>query len=347
MLLFAVHTAVAQSSQQRIETAIAELREASAAEEKINPKWKDFGPDLTARMGDAERDLRAGRLYSALEFLGRSRIFLEANRSAARAAQEGMTGFTPVWQKAHAGNPANVKYVATASSTDPAIVRALSQSARLRGPVLIAAAGSYAEVTDAEAGFYYVGEGEANVAWSRAVGTFNMRTSGRPWQARSLSPELVALQAKVNDAFKPPLAQDKHALFIRLNSTLKFAEELNAAGLYFGALQQYLDATQSFTSLRTAGDKPPEPQGLRDALSEAAARLGKSSQDPSIALFFVQRAQSLLEADQPSEAYIRAAASIVNGVLPAYDAVLKSAPTVTDSAVPRVVDVTLVRWPYT
>src|SRR5690242_20361785 len=104
-LLLANASASAQTPQQRIESAIADLRAAAAAEEKSNPQWKDFGADLTARIGDAERDLRAGRLYSAVEFVGRSRIFLEANRSGARAAKEGMEGFQSEWNKAHSANP--------------------------------------------------------------------------------------------------------------------------------------------------------------------------------------------------------------------------------------------------
>ncbi len=337
----------AQTAQQRLETAVSDLRTAAAAEEKANPQWKDFGADLTTRIGDAERDLRAGRLYSALEFVGRSRIFLEANHSAARAVQEGMEGFQSAWEPAHVANPENVKYVETAGSTAPAIVRAFSQSARLRGPVMIGAAKSYADVTSAESGFYYLGEGSANLAWSRAVRTFGLPVTGTPLQTRSLQTELAVLQAKVNALFKPPLAQDKHPVFIRLNSTLKFAEELNDAGLYFGALQQYLDATQTFTSLRDSGEKIPDVEALRSAATQAADRLARSPQDASIALFFVQRAQSLLSLDQPAEAYVRAAAAILNGVLPAYEATLKPAPVLASTASQHIVDITLVRWPYT
>lgn len=347
VLLLTAMCVAAQTPQQRLEKAIADLRSAAAAEEKSNPNWKDFGSDLTARIGDAERDVRAGRLYSAIEFVGRSRIFLAANHSATRAAKEGMAGFESEWQKAHAAHPENVKFVVTANSTDPAIVRALSQSAQLRGPVLIGAAKSYAEVTSAEPGFYYLGEGGANIEWSREVRTFDAATTGAPWQARSLQTELAALQAKVNALFKPPLAQDKHAVFIRLNSTLKFAEELNNAGLYFGALQQYLDATQTFTSLQASSEKTPEVGALRSAAVEAGERLSRSPQDPSIALFFVQRAQSLLSMEQPAEAYVRAAAAILNGVIPAYEAVLKHAPALAASPAQAAVNITLVRWPYT
>ena len=337
----------AQTPQQRIESAIADLRAAAAAEEKSNPRWKEFGADLTARIADAERDVRAGRLYSAIEFLGRSRIFLDANRSASRAATEGMEGFQSVWARAHAANPDPVKFVATGNSTDPAIVRALSQSAQLRGPVLISAAKSYAEVTSAESGFYYLGEGGANVAWSREVRGFPLPASGTPWQARSLHSELAALQAKVNELFRPPLSQDKHPVFIRLNSTLKFAEELNNAGLYFGALQQYLDATQTFTSLQASAEKLPDIDTLRSAAAETGERLAKARQDPSIALFFVQRAQSLLSVEPPAEANVRTAAAILNGVLPAYEATLKAAPPIAATPAQHVVDITLVRWPYT
>lgn len=346
-LLLANASASAQTPQQRIESAIADLRAAAAAEEKSNPQWKDFGADLTARIGDAERDLRAGRLYSAVEFVGRSRIFLEANRSGARAAKEGMEGFQSEWNKAHSANPTNVKFVVTPDSTDAAIVRAFSQSAQLRGPVLITAAKSYAEVTSAESGFYYLGEGGANVAWSRAVRVFDLPVTGAPWQARSLQTELAVLQGKVNALFKPPLSQDKHPVFIRLNSTLKFAEELNDAGLYYGALQQYLDATQTFTSLQASGESLPDVAALRATANEAAERLSKSRQDASIALFFVQRAQSLLASDQPAEAYVRSAAAILNGVVPAYDATLAPAPTLAAAPTQRVVDITLVRWPFT
>src|SRR4051812_33433515 len=209
VLVLAAHVLLAQSPQTPIATAIVAAREAAATEEKSNPSWKDLGPDLKARLTSAQEQLDAGRLYLAVDELSRAQVQLGAGNFAGRAPAEGMAGFTAAWQKAATEMKGRPQTVA-ATANVPALVRPIEESGLARWQTLFQASRAYADVTNAEAGFFYLGEGEANRALARTVAGYGFPAAGTPFVARSIAPELASLQARVNDAFRPPLAQEKH-----------------------------------------------------------------------------------------------------------------------------------------
>ena len=345
LLVLATHVA-AQAPADRLRNAIESARSTAAAEEKSNPSWKDFGPDATSLLDSADKQLTAGRLHYVLDQLTRAQVLLSAGHSQGRAAAEGMAGFQAAWKKAEWEIDAPRKTVRDSSSPAPALVRAIVESARLKSRTLIHTSKAYAEVTGPAAGFYYLGEGEGNAGIARTASSYALAVTGAAWNARSIAPELVALQSRVNDSFKPPIAQEKHSTFIRVSAALKFAEELDAAGLYSAATLQYLDALQMFTSLISTGQPQPEAQKLRAALAEASDRLRHSGQDASLALLFVEKGEAFLSDPAPDEPHVRGAAAVVSAVLPTYDALLQR-PVAASQKQARVIDVTLVRWPYT
>ena len=346
MLGLAAQFAAAQASEARIEAAITAARAAATDEQNSNPSWKEFGPDLLSALERARAARESGRLYLALEELGRARTILTANHFAARAAKEGMGGFEKAWEAERAQRE-RVKVVSHRDTpTSPAVVLALVESAQSRSPTLLSAAKAYAGVTNAEAGFYYLGQSVADAEFAAAAPTFGLRATSKRLRVRSIANSLAALQARVNDAFRPPRSIDKHPAFIRLNAALKTATELNDAGYYYGALYHYLDATQLFSTLMASDTAAPAAEPLRAELTSAAGRLAGMQEDASVALLFVQRAQALLAPEKPEEAAVRRAAAIARDVLPAYENALKN-PAAAPGSVARVVDVTLVRWPYT
>jgi hypothetical protein len=336
----------AQTAKARLESAIRDVRAAAATEEKLSSNWKDLGPMITTQLEASQKDLQAGRYFSAVEKLGRAKVLVDSSRSARRAEAEGKAGLAAAAKKA-TGSLSAAKPVAAAGTDEPAAVRAMIENARFRGPVMLQAAGAYGEATDPGSGFFYLGEGESHLAFAKLVHSLGFTRSGSPMPARSPGPELAELQSQTNQTFKPPLSQELHSQFIRLNAALKSAEELDAAGLYYGALYQYLDAMQAFAALKSAGQPLADVHTLRGQLDAAAATLAKSTRDVSIPLLFVQRAQSALSAEKPEEAFVRASAAIVNAVLPAYEAFEKQPARMATAPENRVIDVTLVRWPYT
>jgi len=98
--------------------------------------------------------------------------------------------------------------------------------------------------------------------------------------------------------------------------------------------------------------KPVEPSrqpALKDALTQARRRLDASGRDESIAQLFLEWAESSvthLDGSAPSADDWKSAAVTADQVLPAYFAADHplAAP---EGASGKVVEITLVRWPYT
>ena len=121
---------------------------------------------------------------------------------------------------------------------------------------------------------------------------------------------------------------------------------MNEAGLYHGALYEYLEAT------RQLGLLSDEPPGDRKTLSSKAAsitqRFRTDGIDPGIVLAFLEAATADLENDDDEAADLASAAVVVQEVGPAYAAVVGTTPKLPQPAVaPDQVAITLVRWPYT
>src|SRR5262249_19163571 len=146
-----------------------------------------------------------------------------------------------------------------------------------------------------------------------------------------------------------PKSIDLHPRFIALNSTIKLAEELDAARFYAGALYVYLEATRHYGMLSQRPLDADEKARLARQLPLEWKKLASSEKDESIAQLFVERAESYTahaDGSAPSEDEWRSAQIIVDQILPAYEAALKPATLVAQTG-GKTVDITLVRWPYT
>jgi hypothetical protein len=194
-----------------------------------------------------------------------------------------------------------------------------------------------------------MGQAQGNAAFAKFTSTVSLTKSSAAFPLRSYLPELRKLQDKTNAAFKPPRSIELHSRFIALNSTLKLAEELDAQKFYAGALYQYLEASRHFGML----DVPPldaaQQSTLKADIAAARKKLAASKQDDSLALLFVERAESQIahsDGSAPSADEWRSARVILDHVLPAYFAALKPASPLQQAA-GKTVDITLVRWPYT
>jgi len=162
-------------------------------------------------------------------------------------------------------------------------------------------------------------------------------------------PELVALQEKTNAAFQPPRSIDMHPRFIALNSTIKFARELDSSRSYAGALYQYLEAVRHYGMLNPVVPDAARQTALRSAVAAEFKKADAATRDDSIARIFLERANAWLnKADGAAtdDDEWRAVRIIVEEVLPAYEAALKPAAPVQQRA-GRTATLTLVRWPYT
>ena len=143
-------------------------------------------------------------------------------------------------------------------------------------------------------------------------------------------------------AYRPPAAIDSHGDFITTSAALKEARELDAAGLRYGALLRYLQASLRFAPLRPA--VTTDPARLAERLRELDVQLASGSVDHSLGRLFLEIAQEAQAGGSPQDG--ATAAAIAGDVLPRYFAALAPATPAPPQAEPRVT-VTLVRWPYT
>ncbi|HYX54258.1 MAG TPA: hypothetical protein VE783_12455, partial [Candidatus Limnocylindrales bacterium] len=231
----------------------------------------------------------------------------------------------------------------------PVAMRALAEVAQGRVTPLLEGSRGFATSTKPADGLLYMGEATGQAEFSSFLYGLNVPCKGEALALRSYLPELQRLQQKVNAAFVPPKSIEMHPRFIALNSTLKLGQELDSSRSYAGALYAYLEATRHFGMLDTPVPDADKLKKLRAAVAEKLKALASSQQDESMQQLFLQRAQNYLAHDDASKSQddeLKAAAVIVEQVLPAYAAALKPAAPVM-RAPAKTVDITLVRWPYT
>jgi hypothetical protein len=226
----------------------------------------------------------------------------------------------------------------------PEAVRAIAEISQAKTLVLMEATRPYAAADGPQSGMLYIGQARATVQTSDFAASLKA-VSHTAARLRSILPELHALQTRVNAAFKPPRSIERHSEFIRLNSSLKMAYELDAARLYAGAMYRYLEALRMLELMEWSA----VPDEGTFFVAKVRDQLRRSKRDDSIAELFLQKAEALRlgrDGMPPSADDLKNSVVILEKVLPAYFAVQNSAPAKI-APQGKTITVTLVRWPYT
>ncbi len=318
---------------------------------------KETAPGLRDALDRAAAHERAGRFLAAVDTLEYARSTILALDTMARqtpADGGDLDRFTAAWQAAGPGLEKDARTWAGQSWAGvPAAVRAVAESAFGRSQHLYQAADSYARVTSPAAGYYYMGEAQGTMTSALFVrGLGAPRSGAAAPAARSLKGERTSLAKRIEAIYKPPLAIDRHPDFIRTNSALKLAGELDDAGLRYGALLAYLKAERGLGELLLPVPQAGERGAIEARLKEAHERHATAQRDDSIALVLIEAAQGGIESARDDAARgtaLRTASAVLDQALPAYRATLEdSVPEkLTAATAAPAVRVTLVRWPYT
>ena len=331
--------------------------------QRIGREWKTASPadpflksvasSSQAALKAADDSLRAGRVYLTLESLAQAVDLLHGAREVSEetaAMAKGMSAFEAEWGKTSREITAFSKQIrARKWDGSPAALRALAEASLGRSGPLLDGGRGFAIANGPKDGLFYLGEARGQAEYARFCGSLPLARAKQAWAARSLLPELLALQAKADAAFQPPRSIEQHPRFIALNSTIKLARELDSAKSYYGAMYQYLEAVRHYGMLDAAPLDAAQQAELRTAVEAERRKLDASESDDSLAQLFLERADAQTAhagGAAPSADEWRSAQVIVSQVLPAYAAALKAAPPVQQTA-GKTIDVTLVRWPYT
>jgi hypothetical protein len=354
-LLLAAIPASAQDAASQINSEINRLEQSL----KNRPVSLSDAPEIGNMIGNALKDARnaasAGRLYLALETLGRAEDLLQGARAIedkTEAVKSGLPAFETEWNKASLELTA---FEQKSHDRDwgqaSTALRALSEAAQGKSIPLLEGSRGFATATGPKDGLLYLGQAQGEAQFAQFVFSLAAKSPRKsaPFPLRSLLPEIQRLQERTNAAFQPPRSIDLHPRFIALNATLKLAGELDASRSYAGALYEYLEATRHYGMLEAAEPDAAKQSQVKQAIVAARTQLEQSRRDDSVAQIFLERAQSYIEhadGSAPSADEWRSAQVILEQVLPAYFAAAKPAVPL-QKARGMTTTVTLVRWPYT
>ncbi len=310
--------------------------------------WLQVKQSVEPLLAGAEEARKSGRRLLALQRLGTARVYLSASRyldgfSAEKKADG--AAFEAEWSRMGGSLRDSLGTIppGVLDGVEPAAVRAMGEAALPQIKGYYDASLEYGRNTMAQTGLFYIGSAQAQrefVALCRALSA----PSGRPAPPlRSLAPEIERLEGELLAAYHPPASIDRHSEFIGASATLNEARELDDAGLRYGAMHRYLQASLRAAPLLPPG-KPLDAPAVRARLKDLRARLAAAPYDNSIGQLWVEYGEAELEAagSKPPDT----AAAVAGDVLPRYFAALGPGRPAAPRPAPEVT-VTLVRWPYT
>jgi len=350
--LAAVTTALpSQDTTSQIRAKIASLQQSLKDHPIADKDLAGIASSAADTLRAASDALHRDQLYLALENLGHSEDLLHGAQGAAdKSAVEkgGMPAFDWKWNEASLRLTALEKESQSRAWNAPLAVRALAESAKGKTTPLLEGGRGFATANGPTDGLLYVGETKGLADFYAFCASLQLPTKPHA-PLRSLLPELQALQAKTNAAFQPPKSIDLHPRFIALNGTLKLAQELDASRSYAGALHAYLDAVRHYGMLDAPALSTADQEKLKKDIAAEKKKVANSANDDSIALLFLERAESYSshpDGSAPTADEWRSARVILDQVLPAYYAAQKPAARLAQAST-KTVEITLVRWPYT
>lgn len=353
LVLTAAGAAPAQDASPQIKAEIERLQQSLKDKPINNPDFPEINNNVGALLNGADAALSSGWLFLSLERLGQAEDLLGGARfvdEKSESVKSGLPAFETEWNKVSLELAALDKNARTRTWNHvPLALQAISEAARGRAIPLLEGGQGFAAANGPKDGLFYVGQAGGEAAFSAFVYKLTLAHKAKRFPFRSFLPELEALQEKTNTAFQPPKSIDMHPRFIALNSTLKFARELDSTRSYPGALYQYLDAVRHYAMLDPVVPDAAKQAELRSKLAEEIRKTQASKRDDSILQILLERGEGWLSKANgaaTSDDEWRAVRAIVEQVTPAYYAALKPAAAAPQRA-GKTATLTLVRWPYT
>jgi hypothetical protein len=297
-----------------------------------------------------ERARQSGHVFLSLFLLHTSAATLPAieyQKAKTDVEKGGLEALEREWKRLR-GELAEKERRLTASPArrSPLVVQAMLERALTQVQPHYQSGRLYGEQWTVEAGLFYLGRSKAQLEFALFCRGLDAVASGAAPSLRSLEPELDELEREVTRTYRLLGAADQDNAFIRINASLKVAQDLERERRFSGALLQYLEVLRALEAVNSMPAERLAPDALKSLSESFQAQLSGGKTDHSVGWLYWQMAQSALESGDANDR--KQAAVILHNVAPRYFkymARLKEGPA--PKVVAREITVTLARWPYT
>lgn len=288
----------------RLKGVLAALKLSAAEAESFNT--------LLSR---SERAAQSGHIFLSLHLLqyaAPSIAVSEYLKAKTEIGKGGLPAFEQEWQRFGKDLAARQRKLAI-SQRLPLAVQAVIERSLTQVQPNYQASRLYGAETSVENGLYYLGlvKGQLDfVAFCRSL-KFDAPPATQP--LRSFAPELAELEKEVLAAYRQFDTPEQHSAFIRVNSSLKVAQDLEHERRYSGAWLQGLEARRALTAMSVTTAENRTAPSLRTQSETFRAQLSNHRADHSIGWLYWQMAEAALATDD-----LKQANAILHHVLPLY-----------------------------
>ena len=271
--------------------------------------FKRRGESLASDMGSLATEFRADRIYDQAETFIRKAIpaltlLRVSSPERAKASRE---------EVSEAAKKARVyidkvfkDFLRRDKERVPAAISALTESL-LNQARVYPSTGNALKVQNAISGQFYLQAGYARLELAETLQKITGEFRSFPKLKPDLGKKIQTFENEVLVAYdQGQLAIDKHNEFIQLNAAIKECRELHRDGQQRAVLFQLCKGKSLLAEIQYAVEPPPTLAASKARMSRFTARLAGAKSDHSVGEFFLQRAQSLAETEEPSPSKVAA-----------------------------------------
>jgi hypothetical protein len=300
------HTAAGAISAEisRLKGVLAALKLSAAEAESFNT--------LLSR---SERAAQSGHIFLSLHLLQYavpSIAGTEYMKAKTETGKGGLPAFEQEWQRFGTELAARQRKLVIAQRL-PLAVQAVIERSLTQVQPNYQASRLYGAESSVENGLYYLGlvKGQLDfVAFCRSL-KFDAPAAAKPLP--SFAPELAEMEKEVLAAYRQFDTPEQHGAFIRVNSSLKIAQDLERERRYSGAWLQGLEARRALTAMNVTTAENRTAAALRAQSESFRAQLTNPRTDHSIGWLYWQMAEAALATDDLKQANV-----VLHHVLPLY-----------------------------
>jgi len=269
---------------------------------------------FSSLLSRSERAAQSGHVFLGLHILQYAAPVLsgyEFQQAKAEIGKGRLAAFEQEWRRFGPELAERQRRLATAQrwplAAQAVVERSLTQAQPTYQLSLL-----YGQESSVENGLFYLGLAKAHLDFVAFCRSLKFDATGAA-PLRSLAPELAELEKEVLAAYRQYDTPDRHSAFIRVNSLLKMAQDLERERRYSGAWLQALEAWRALIPINVTTAENRTAAVLRTQSEAFRAQLSNASADHSPGWLYWQMAEAALATDD-----LKQANAILHHVLPRY-----------------------------